>query len=124
MSRTIFRVYNLFVKNTFNTNLTLFRKRKGLSQRELARLLDVSHRTIAYYETETTSIPLDKLELIAKILHVTPGDLVNPIDESFNTFLDIDVRLLKKLRSMKKLPDRDQRAISNHINALLSKVAE
>ena len=101
--------------------MALFRKRKGLSQRELAKIVDISHRTIAYYEAETNSVPLDKLDLIAEALDVLPGDLVNPIEKKNRMAIDLDLNLVKKLQQIKKLPDRDQRAISNHINALIDK---
>ena len=110
------------MKSNFNTNLEIYRKRKGLSQRDLAKLLNVSHRTIAYYENETTSVPVDKLESIAKILSVKPGDLMNPSNNSGKVkYQEIDTRLLKKIIEIKSLPDRDQRAISNYINALIEK---
>ena len=110
------------MKNAFNTNLEIYRKRKGLSQRDLAKLLNVSHRTIAYYENETTSVPVDKLESIAEILSVKPGDLVNSSNNSGKVkYQEIDTRLLKKVIELKNLPDRDQRAISNYINALIEK---
>ncbi|MBB6480891.1 helix-turn-helix domain-containing protein [Spirochaeta isovalerica] len=109
------------MKNTFNNNMALFRKRKGLSQRELAQIVGISHRTIAYYEAETNSIPLDKLENIAEALGVLPGDLVNPVDEKVREKIELDLKLVKKLQQIKQLPDRDQRAISNHINALIDK---
>jgi transcriptional regulator with XRE-family HTH domain len=109
------------VKNTFNSNMALFRKRKGLSQRELAKILDISHRTIAYYEAETNSIPLDRMEKIADALGILPGDLINPISKQEKEEIDLDLKLVKRLQQIKELPDRDQRAISNHINALIEK---
>ena len=121
MSRKIFTLYNSLVKNIFNRNLALFRKRSGLSQREFAKRLGVTHRTIAYYESETNSIPLDKLEKIAIILNINPGDLVNSIENNVKHFPEVDLKLVKKLQQIKQLPDRDQRAISNHINALVDK---
>ena len=109
------------MRNTFNKNLAIFRKQKGLSQRELAKLINTTHRMIAYYENETKSIPLDKLNLIAKILGVNPGVLVNPISNGKEKILNFDIRLLKKIQQINELPDRDQRAINNHINALIEK---
>jgi transcriptional regulator with XRE-family HTH domain len=109
------------MKNTFNKNLAAYRKRRGLSQRELAKKLGVSHRTIAYYESETNSIPLDKLEEIARILNINSGALISNDNDSTKQFENIDLRLVKKLIEIKKLPDRDQRAISNYINALIER---
>lgn len=113
--------YNIFMPNTFNVNLAIFRKKRGLSQRELAKKINTTHRMIAYYENETNSIPLDKLKLLAEILHVTPGELVTPLSNENKKMENIDVRLVKKLQGIEKLPDRDKRAINNHINALIEK---
>ena len=108
--------------NTFNKNLSIFRKQKGLSQKELASFLNISHRMITYYENEAKNIPLNKLNIIAKILEITPADLVTPIkNKKKESIINIDTKLLKKLQNLKNLPDRDQRAISNYINALVEK---
>jgi len=110
------------MKNTFNINLEIYRKKKGLSQRDLAKLLKVSHRTIAYYENETTSVPFDKLERIAAILNVKPGDLVTPVNNDNKLkYQEIDTRLFKKFLEIRNLPDRDQRSVSNYVNALIDK---
>ena len=114
--------YNKNMKNTFNINLEIYRKKKGLSQRDLAKLLKVSHRTIAYYENETTSVPFDKLERIAAILNVKPGDLVTPVNNDNKLkYQEIDTRLFKKFLEIRNLPDRDQRSVSNYVNALIDK---
>ena len=101
--------------------MALYRKRKGLSQRELGKILGISPRTVAYYEAETNSIPLDRLENIAEALDISPGDLVTPIDGKTKEKIELDLSLVKKLKQIKQLPDSDQKAISNHINALIDK---
>lgn len=60
------------------------RKRKGLSQEELANLLDVSRQSISLWETDQTVPTLDKLQAIAKILDVTLDELtgVQPIEQA------------------------------------------
>jgi len=108
--------------NTFNKNLSIFRKQKGLSQKDLAKLLNVSHRMITYYENEAKNIPFDKLHAIAEVLKINPADLVTPIkNKKKESVANIDTKLLKKLIKIKNLPDRDQRSISNYINALIEK---
>ena len=51
------------------------RKKKKLSQSELANKIDISVRMFAEYENETADIPLKKLQRIADILQVDFLDL-------------------------------------------------
>ena len=109
--------------NTFNKNLTFFRKQKGISQSQLAKLINTTHRMIAYYENETTSIPLEKINKLAEILNISPSDLVTPIENNKNLIdtNNTDIRIFKKIKEIEKLSERDQRAILNHIDALIFK---
>ena len=51
-----------------------YREKKGLTQRELAKLINVSERTIGNYETDTRTPHLDLISMIAKALDVKPQD--------------------------------------------------
>ena len=56
-------------------NIYLSRKRKGISQEELANLLEVSRQSISLWETDQTVPTLDKLQSICKILDVSLDEL-------------------------------------------------
>ena len=50
------------------------RETKGITQEELAKLLDTTKQTISKYEKGiVTNIPSDKIELLSKILGTTPA---------------------------------------------------
>lgn len=50
------------------------REELGLSQTELAEMVSVSKQTLYKYENDiVTNIPSDKVEAIARALHVTPA---------------------------------------------------
>lgn len=57
------------------------RKRKGISQEELASLLEVSRQSISLWETDQTVPTLDKLQAMSKILDVSMDELtgITPI---------------------------------------------
>lgn len=57
------------------------RKKKGISQEELAGLLEVSRQSISLWETDQTIPTLDKLQAICKILEVSMDELtgIQPI---------------------------------------------
>ena len=48
--------------------IAAMRKRNGLSQRELARLLNIKQNTMSQYERGVRKIPFDTLVNISKIL--------------------------------------------------------
>lgn len=58
---------------TKGERIKYLRKKHNLSQDKLADLLNVSKQAIWKYEHNTvTNIPIDKIELMANIFHVTP----------------------------------------------------
>jgi hypothetical protein len=78
---------------------------------------------IAYYETSIANPPLKNVIALAEALHVSIDDLT---DKSFSgnvtdLFEDIDMRTLKKIMMIKKLPKKDRVTIYNMIDAMLNK---
>ena len=55
------------------------RKRKGISQEELATQLEVSRQSISLWETDQTVPTLDKLQTMSKILDVSMDELTTGI---------------------------------------------
>jgi transcriptional regulator with XRE-family HTH domain len=105
---------------TFGRRLAALRKARGLSQRDLAARVGISHRMIAYYEAQTKRPPAAKLPTIAKALMVSTDQLLGV------TTLDIeepqDSRLWKRLQVFKKLPPKAQRQAVQYVE-LLAKAA-
>ncbi|MGM0940322.1 MAG: helix-turn-helix domain-containing protein [Bacillota bacterium] len=64
-----------------------FRKKKGLTQKELGDLIGVKHNTISNYETGTISPEQDALFALSRALDVSIDDLF-PLSDNENT-LDI-----------------------------------
>lgn len=57
--------------------IKLLREQKGITQEELAKLLNTTKQTVSKYENGiVTNIPSDKLDEIAKILDTTPNYLM------------------------------------------------
>jgi transcriptional regulator with XRE-family HTH domain len=104
-------------KSAFALNLVSLRKSRGLSQRDLANLSGISHRMIAYYETQTVIPPIDKLEKLAQALQVSVAALVDA-EVSDKSTLKLNTRTLKKVLIMEELPPEDQRKVLDYINAL------
>lgn len=56
--------------------LAAFRKQRGMTQEELAQVVGVSRRRIAYYEGETQHPPTTILPRLAEVLEVTTDELL------------------------------------------------
>ena len=62
---------------TIGEKIKMAREAKGLTQEQLGALCGTTKQTIFKYENGIiTNIPSDKIELLAKALHTTPGKLM------------------------------------------------
>lgn len=75
-------------------NICNARKRKRISQEELASRLEVSRQSVSLWETDQTIPTLDKLETMCRIFDVTMDQLTGlmPLEEDIR----VDEELLKK----------------------------
>ena len=115
-------MYTIHVETSeiFSNNLTRFRKERGLSQRELAKITGISYRMINHYENNPTSVPINKIKILTDALNVKVADLFSERNEDAN-IQDLDVRWIKKIREIKDLPESDRKEINRHINSLVEK---
>jgi len=117
-------MYNNFMKNLerppFSLNIIRFRKLRGLSQVDLAKITGLSKRMIAYYETEAVKPPIDKLEIIAKALGISIANIIEEKDEK-SGIIDIDPRILKITMMLKDLNRKDKEYIYGLIKSLYEK---
>ena len=77
------------------------RKRKGISQEELASLLDVSRQSISLWETDQTVPTLDKLQSMSKILDVSMDELTG-----FEPLKPINISMQNNLEEKKKRKEK------------------
>ena len=68
---------NMSRLKTLGSNIKKYRKSKGLSQNQLAEMIDLSREHLACIETGKEYISLRKLFLIADVLDVALKDFVN-----------------------------------------------
>lgn len=96
--------------SAFAKNLRQFRKEKGYTQIELAKLINYGYTAIANYESTRNEPSLDTLIELARILDVTTDELIgaHPLtDES---------QILARFR---RLSAENQHIVSKLIDALL-----
>ena len=63
-------------KGVVNISIKTLRKKKGLSQEELARMLGIGQSAVAHWETGDTSPSFKKLKKLSEILECTVDELV------------------------------------------------
>lgn len=61
--------------------LAELRKKKGLSQMELAEALHVSRQSVSLWENGSTTPAVDRLQLLAEFYGITMDELFYPIEE-------------------------------------------
>ncbi len=72
------------------TNIRRFRKAKGLTQKQLSELANVSVVSIQRYETDKTAPKIEHLKSIARSLNVTVNELIGKdIFDYWDKSLDI-----------------------------------
>ena len=115
-------LYNNFMETNevFSKHLSRIRKLKGYSQRELAKITGISYRMINHYENNPTSVPINKIKILADALNAKIAaffdDTVN--DNSLDA---LDVRWIKKINEIRELPEEDRKEINRHISSLVEK---
>ena len=106
-------------KETQGQRLARLRRAAGVTQAELAKAIGTSQRMIAYYERHSMELPARYLPQMAKTLGVSVDQLLGV--ESVTTASPKEGRLLRKLKEVNRLPEKDQKAVIYYIDALLTK---
>lgn len=112
---------NISKNGGFGSRVRELRKRKGVTQVELAKALGVTQRGISYYENETDNPSMEIIEKIAKALGVTKRLLVEYDEEPIPDELKPIRSLQQKMRMLSKLPPEDQRYLVRTIDMLAQK---
>jgi len=112
------------VARMFAENITRYRKKKGLSQYDLADLTGISRRMIGHYESRGIIPPSDRLQSLADSLEIPVYKLFKQpeAEQAPETALtDIDPRSVKKLRDILSLPADDRNDLYRILNKMLRK---
>jgi transcriptional regulator with XRE-family HTH domain len=102
--------------STFGKRLRDCRKEKGLSQNEVAKLLNTNHSVIGKYERDDVNPSIDAVKRLAELLDTTVAYLVGEADTN-ELFKNSD--MLRRLKDISQLPEQDKQAILYNLDALL-----
>ena len=112
------------ISKIFAENVAKYRKKKGLSQYDLADLSGISRRMIGHYEREEGIPPADRLQALADSLDVPVYKLFKlPEKESYpeTDLSGIDPRSVKKLKDILSLPADDRADLYRILNKMIRK---
>jgi len=105
----------------FGKRLIELRKRKNLSQTDLAKMVGVSYVQIGRYETKGTQAPAEVLNKMAVALDTTIDYLINgDTNEKAKTTLK-DAELLQQFKAVEQMDDDDRNVIKKLIDAFITK---
>ena len=105
-------------KYHFGKVLAIARRKKGLTQVELAHLLDTSSRVVSYYEREATNPSWDTVCKIAAVLKVSPESMLDPAGQDADTSVTVDRALCRRFEIAHKLPEEARKQLKKFIDTL------
>jgi transcriptional regulator with XRE-family HTH domain len=94
-----------------------FRNSHGMTQVQLAELIDTSQQTLAHYEVGRRRVPVAILPRLARALAVGVADLVG--EEAAPSKRGPAPRLLQQVERIQRLPKAQQRFVMQMIDAAL-----
>jgi transcriptional regulator with XRE-family HTH domain len=100
------------------TRLAAIRKKRRLTQTQLAKLIGISQYLVSNYETGRLHLSDEMLIRFAKVLK-TSTDLILGLKDDAPTESGTSLRIQKRLAEIEKLPPADQRALLRNIDMFL-----
>ncbi len=97
------------------------RKKKGLSQSDLAKQVGISYAQVGRYETKGAQPPAEVLKKIADALDTTVDYLISgDTDEKAVSTLK-DAELLQQFRAVEQMDEDDKMTVKKLIDAFITK---
>lgn len=104
---------------SFGKKLKECREAKGLSQSQLAKILNTNHSIIGKYERDEVKPTVDVIKNLAEALDTTAGFLMG---ESSDMNVLKDPAMLKRLNELDKMDSEDKTHITKVIDAFIKSI--
>lgn len=108
--------------NGFGKRLVLLRERKGFSQSQLAKAMDVSQGSVARWEKRSVAMPPEQILKLAHVLGVSSAELLGETDVPKEASVPRG-RMRQVFYAAAKLPRRQQEKIVDVVEAFVDKKA-
>jgi transcriptional regulator with XRE-family HTH domain len=99
---------------SFGSRLLQARKKKGISQEELASKLGTKGPAIGRYERDEMKPSIEVASKVAKLLGVSLDWLVG------NTEEELDTATLKRIQDINKLPPKDKELVFEFLDSFIT----
>lgn len=100
-----------------SNRLKQLRKEKGLTQTELAKLINIGNKTISDYERNITSPDIETLNVIAGYFNVSTDYLLGKTNQK-NPKQQLSESQVQILSGIDNLTDEQAQSVVNYINFL------
>lgn len=102
--------------------IATIRKRRGITQAQLARIIGIGQTLISSYEVGRITLSAEMLFRLAKALNVSPNEILG-IGNGKSEPDGSSLRIMKRLIKIERLPLANQKALLKNIDMFL-KAAE
>jgi len=112
---------NILVKTgdeTIGQRLARLRKKKGLSQRELAKKMDLTQSIISAYELNTRTLSANMVAQFAVFFGVSTDEIIG-LKANGKEKMQPNLRLMKRIHKIEKLSEYKQKIILQMIDSYL-----
>ena len=105
----------------FGQRLAALRRAKGLSQTQLAKLLDTTRKMIDYYERRAGNPSLDFIQRAAEALDVSVAELLGSQPKAARGKPGPTPQLQLRFEQIRRLPRKEQEFVIRFIDTVLEK---
>lgn len=110
-------------EETIGQRLARYRRERGLTQAELAKMLGLAQSNVSDYERDVFRLNSEIILQLTGILRVSADELLGLREAKSRTGRGGNRRLARRLEQIEQLTRRDQEALIRTIDAFLSKAS-
>jgi transcriptional regulator with XRE-family HTH domain len=101
---------------SIGSRIALFRKRRGMTQLELAVLIGIDNVLVSHYERNRLHLHDDMLARFAIALNVSADDLLGIKKRAKSSQPDIGLRFMKRLLVIETFPETQKKRILRNLD--------
>ncbi len=100
--------------------IALFRKAQGLTQQQLAKILDISQQTLAHYEVGRLRVAVAMLPILANVLSVSVEELIEEQVTGTPSKRGPIPKLQKQIEQVSLLPRTKQKFVMDMLDTVIN----
>ena len=106
---------------TFGDIIKNARKKKGLTQKELAEMINAKHNSISDWEKNKSKPDVDTIELLCGVLGISPSLLFKPnLEDSEIQYANEGIKQAKLIKKYNLLNEGHQQVVLDLIESLIT----